>query len=108
MYYACFDTASVPAFLEQARAFGSIDPSDSSISLAESLNSFTSLLRKLGLGLKFHGSAIVAVDDWPLEWAYDLELWGPNYGYDAMIPGYEWSNLVGIDHTEGTYCPVDA
>jgi hypothetical protein len=108
MYYACFDTASLPAFMEQARAFGSIDPSDSSISLAESLNSFTSLLRKLGLGLKFHGSAVVAFDNWPLEWAYELAVYGSAEGFDAMIPGYEWSNLVGIDHAESTYCPDDA
>ena len=92
--------------MEQARAFGSIDPSDSSISLAESLNSFTSLLRKLGLGLKFHGSAVVGFDSWPKNWPYELEVWGSGFGLDGMISGYEWSNLVAIDHSAGTYCPI--
>jgi hypothetical protein len=95
--------------LEQARAFGSIDASDSSISFAESLNSFTSLLRKLGLGLKFHGGAIVGYNDGYLNWPYELEIWGGHDDLlDPMIPGYEYGNMVAIDHNTETYCPVAA
>ena len=49
--YLCVDPFSMPALIEQTRAFG-LEASDSAISFQESLNSFFSIFKKLNLALR--------------------------------------------------------
>lgn len=57
MYYFCADTTSAPALLEWFGAFG-VESTSTGTSLANLLNSVTSIFSKLGLIFKVHGAAI--------------------------------------------------
>lgn len=100
--YLCADTFSFPALMEQARAFG-LDISDSQISLAETLNSFSTTLKKFNLSFKIHGGILLSLgtdgDYYELIDQYDT--------LDAAIPGYPYHELAIVDHST-VYCEAAA
>lgn len=103
----CFDAFSVPAALEQTRAFG-LEPSDSSISFLESINSLFSVLQKLNLTFNVHGGIVFSNDlhddpNEPIVMTFNTD--GYLY-YHSVIPGYEWTNMGPVlMATNGDFCP---
>jgi len=99
--YLCVDPFSLPAILEQARAFNA-ETSDSILNIYDSLNQLVGALRRLNLALKLHGGILFGVG---ADGDY-YALLDNTDDLDANIPGYAYNSLAIVDQST-IYCEVD-